>query len=366
MLIPTTSFPNTLIYSVNSYRVGIRSTSDYSGFGVQLDGRTANLSDYRYGFQGQEMDDEIHGEGNYINFKYRGYDPRVGRFSQIDPISFSFPWNSSYAFSENRVISAIELEGLQTFECYIYEHETDPRLTMTQVFKTENSGELTVKYHKVDKDGNITALETLIGDFRDNSAEKFAMNQPVKDQRGKQWKSKIDALTHVSIRYDSNTKRMKATAIVDGNSNGHLQSQLVYEFKISLLFKPNKAEITPDQLQVGTYQKSAQDIEDANRLIAEPFKFNGYDIELKKFDIIITGETDSQPSSPPFPSVNGQPEGNPSLGMQRGLNLQEGLFDCLEEANSHSQVHVINHNGPVRSEDRKASVMFVPKVSQNP
>ena len=94
-------------------RVPIRNTADYSPFGVQLGGRTISMDSYRYSFQGQEGDSEIKGEGNYINYKYRGYDPRIGRFSQIDPLSAKYPYNSSYAFSENRVIDGVDLEGLE-------------------------------------------------------------------------------------------------------------------------------------------------------------------------------------------------------------------------------------------------------------
>src|SRR5690606_599644 len=78
-------------------------------------GSHANTADYRYGFQGQEMDDEIKGEGNSINYKYRMHDPRVGRFFSVDPLFRKYPHNSCYAFSENRVIDAIELEGLEAF-----------------------------------------------------------------------------------------------------------------------------------------------------------------------------------------------------------------------------------------------------------
>lgn len=74
----------------------------------------------RYGFQGQERDDEIKGERNSINFKYRMHDPRLGRFFAIDPLSKDYPWNSLYAFSENRVIDSHELEGLESVS-YIYE-----------------------------------------------------------------------------------------------------------------------------------------------------------------------------------------------------------------------------------------------------
>jgi RHS repeat-associated protein len=69
---------------------------------------------YRYGFQGQEKDDEVKGEGNSINYKYRMHDPRVGRFFAVDPLAKKYPWNSSYAFAENKVIRYIELEGLET------------------------------------------------------------------------------------------------------------------------------------------------------------------------------------------------------------------------------------------------------------
>ena len=68
---------------------------------------------YRYGFQGQEYDDEIKGEGNSINYKYRMHDPRIGRFFAIDPIANQYPHNGPYNFSENRVIDGIVLEGLE-------------------------------------------------------------------------------------------------------------------------------------------------------------------------------------------------------------------------------------------------------------
>lgn len=76
-------------------------------------GRHANTGDYRYGFQGQEMDDEIKGEGNSLNYTFRMHDPRVGRFLSLDPLSSQYPHNSPFAFGENRVIDGIELEGAE-------------------------------------------------------------------------------------------------------------------------------------------------------------------------------------------------------------------------------------------------------------
>ena len=101
---------------IDGYLATIVSTADYSPFGVQLDERTVSAESYRYGFQGQEKDDEIKGAGNSVNYTYRMHDPRLGRFFAVDPLSPEYPWNSPYAFSENNVIHAIELEGLEKIE----------------------------------------------------------------------------------------------------------------------------------------------------------------------------------------------------------------------------------------------------------
>ena len=71
---------------------------------------------YRWGFQNQEVDNEIKGDGNAVNYSYRIHDPRIARFSAVDPLASSYPWNSTYTFSENRVVSAIELEGLEAWD----------------------------------------------------------------------------------------------------------------------------------------------------------------------------------------------------------------------------------------------------------
>ena len=93
----------------------LRKRNTLPGCAGKIVGKGKNGSgEYRYGFQGQEKDDEISGSGNAISFEYRVHDPRLGRFLSVDPLSGSFPWNSPYSFSENRVIDRIELEGAET------------------------------------------------------------------------------------------------------------------------------------------------------------------------------------------------------------------------------------------------------------
>ena len=66
-----------------------------------------------YTFQEQEVDNSVKGNGNSVNYKYRMHDPRVGRFFAVDPLASEYPELSPYGFSGNRVIDAIELEGLE-------------------------------------------------------------------------------------------------------------------------------------------------------------------------------------------------------------------------------------------------------------
>ena len=95
------------------YAPDVVAQNDYYPFGMLMPNRNESSSDYRYGFQGQEKDDEIKGDGNSVNYKYRMHDPRVGRFFAVDPLAFKYSYNSPYAFSENRVIDGLEFEGLE-------------------------------------------------------------------------------------------------------------------------------------------------------------------------------------------------------------------------------------------------------------
>jgi len=66
---------------------------------------------YRCGFNGQEEGPEFW--GGAVSSKYRVEDARVGRFFSVDPLAATYPWNSSYAFAENDVIRAMDLEGAE-------------------------------------------------------------------------------------------------------------------------------------------------------------------------------------------------------------------------------------------------------------
>ncbi|MCH2046499.1 MAG: hypothetical protein MK212_20455 [Saprospiraceae bacterium] len=101
-------------------------------FGWTLPDHNYSSTENRFGFQAQEEDPELW-EGA-TNYKYRMHNPRTGRFFSVDPLDASYPWNSSYAFSENRVIDAIELEGAESTST----HKMYVRYKITKLRSTVN------------------------------------------------------------------------------------------------------------------------------------------------------------------------------------------------------------------------------------
>ncbi len=96
--------------------------------------------DYRFGFNGQEKDDEIfNSTGTAINFKFRMYDSRIGKFFSVDPLASSYPWNSTYAFAENRPIDGIDLEGLEHYNVTTKYNENSGK-TQIYVVLAEDGG----------------------------------------------------------------------------------------------------------------------------------------------------------------------------------------------------------------------------------
>ncbi len=82
-----------------------------------ISSKAAGKSESNKKFQGQDFAHKEFSDGSGLEmyeFKYRMDDPQTGRFWQIDPLAEKYVYNSTYAFSENKVTSYRELEGLET------------------------------------------------------------------------------------------------------------------------------------------------------------------------------------------------------------------------------------------------------------
>lgn len=78
-------------------------------------GRSFSPGSYKYGFNGQEKDDEMKGDGNSLDYGERIYDPRIAKFLSIDPKSNDYPFLSLYQFASNSPIAGIDIDGLEFY-----------------------------------------------------------------------------------------------------------------------------------------------------------------------------------------------------------------------------------------------------------
>jgi RHS repeat-associated protein len=108
------AFTNAGVFSLY-FNADVLSYSDYYPFGQLVPNRHGSSESYRYGFQGQEKDDEIKGEGNSLNYTFRMHDPRIGRFLSIDPLADKRTYHSPYMFCGNDPISNIDPDGRYFF-----------------------------------------------------------------------------------------------------------------------------------------------------------------------------------------------------------------------------------------------------------
>jgi RHS repeat-associated protein len=95
------------------YVPDVVSATDYYPFGWAMPGRTYTAASYKYGFNGKENDNEVKGEGNQQDYGMRIYDPRLGRFLSVDPITAKFPMLTPYQFASNSPILGVDMDGLE-------------------------------------------------------------------------------------------------------------------------------------------------------------------------------------------------------------------------------------------------------------
>ena len=97
--------------AVEYYHAQVVSAADYYVFGSLMPGRDANSSNYRFGFNGMEKDDEMKSKGNSYDFEARIYDPRISRFLTIDPEAKTYPMWTPYCFAANSPLRWIDEDG---------------------------------------------------------------------------------------------------------------------------------------------------------------------------------------------------------------------------------------------------------------
>jgi RHS repeat-associated protein len=70
---------------------------------------------YLFSFNGKEKDNETYGEGNEYDYGFRIFNPRLGRFLSIDPLTNIYPELTPFQYASNTPIWAIDIDGLEAY-----------------------------------------------------------------------------------------------------------------------------------------------------------------------------------------------------------------------------------------------------------
>ena len=123
------------------------SATDYYPFGMGMPGRVFQINQSRFGFNGQEINNEIYHQFTLLSYKFREYNSSVGRFLSPDPLFKVYPWNSSFAFAENSVIVGRDLEGCELQISNIGQIVTGPKsITVINEENIKRSPQTVMRY----------------------------------------------------------------------------------------------------------------------------------------------------------------------------------------------------------------------------
>jgi hypothetical protein len=109
-LTPSIFATSHLCFTIDSVNYTQQNGSTSSTQLVQISSKQSDK--YRFGFNGQEKDNEIAGVGNHNTAEFWEYDTRVGRRWNVDPLVK--PWESSYSCFANNPLWFMDLDGADT------------------------------------------------------------------------------------------------------------------------------------------------------------------------------------------------------------------------------------------------------------
>jgi RHS repeat-associated protein len=164
----------------------------------------SSANGYRYGFNGKENDKEVKGDGNQQDYGMRIYDPRLGRFLSVDPLSEEYPWNSTYAYAENDVIRAIDIEGAEKYIKTNYRNAAGIiyKTTIQSITNNQTGKAVELNFHNAT--GKLTTDDVYESDMYDNG-------KVVDIKRDKGHRNKLSS-DEIKILNKQKTARSQTTA----------------------------------------------------------------------------------------------------------------------------------------------------------
>lgn len=228
-------FSGSLLFLNNSnvgedcYSQDVVSYSDYYPYGALLPNRHGSAGDqYEYGFNGMRKDDEIKNQaGTSYDFGARMYDPRVGRWLTIDPLTKKQPAQSPYKAFYNSPIIFNDPDGKDEFYTVVIvnkltgkTHIIEKPTAISTKIMTNGSDNHYYKRAASTSYYDFTTIETITIDKNGKETSKLSyeilFDSGVKDidmVAGSGWKQKFNTKSkadwHFNVSLDGNGGRQR-------------------------------------------------------------------------------------------------------------------------------------------------------------
>lgn len=106
-------------FQVSHYHARIVEENHYYAYGLKIAGISSrkmydinegNIQN-KYLYNDKELWDEA--DLNWYDYGFRNYDPQIGRFPQLDPLTFEYPFLTNYQYASCEPIGNIDVDGLE-------------------------------------------------------------------------------------------------------------------------------------------------------------------------------------------------------------------------------------------------------------
>jgi RHS repeat-associated protein len=291
--------------------LGMREIQGFEPFGALLPGRNYSSDAYRFGFNGKENDNEVHGSvGTFQDYGMRAYDTRVGRFFSVDPIGKDYPWYSPYQFAGNKVISCVDLDGLEEFAKIQYTYRGTVFFSRTQY--------LPANRRALDANGNLINTGTVVLTQNFTNLSQI-MNMPA-PANPRNWRAGFDFQSSDIVPDDGNDDSNELFL----RRNRTSSSALVDSWPV----RPVQVNFGENDASVGTVQaayNNDQGLADNVDLLTAVM------VRFQNLTLTVTGHTDrlrtdyvsNNPGNPDFGLRT--PDGNVPLSYDRADALGQFL-----------------------------------------
>ena len=163
---------------VDFFEADILNATDYYPFGMEMPNRQFSSTDYDYGFNGKENDQEW-GTQLVQDYGFRLYNPAIGKFLSVDPYARSYAMLTPYQFASNSPVTNIDLDGLEKVTAvdhsFTYEDLKNPEIStdkkiehinfeLTQIVHKKYGAEAQLPTIEYDPDPAYSSFATYVGD----------------------------------------------------------------------------------------------------------------------------------------------------------------------------------------------------------